>query len=142
MTKFIGDSTCFFDVVNHMRGDEHHQLIAVHGIARVREQMAKIGNVLQKRNTGLALGYLIAEKTAQRNGFAVGDGDGTGNLPLLDCRRIDALTRGRQGLGNFLIDVHHHLTALVDSRGDLQDDARGQILHAVHLRRVGIDRAG
>ena len=42
VTKLIGYCTRFLDVVDHVRCDEHHQLIAVHGIVGVREQVTKI----------------------------------------------------------------------------------------------------
>src|SRR5579862_5751333 len=89
VTQFIGDLARLPGVVDHVRGNKHHQLIAVHGIARVREQVPKIRNILQQWNARIGLGHLIAEKAAEGDVFAVGNRDGTRNFALLDRRRID-----------------------------------------------------
>src|SRR5437016_8465346 len=61
VTKFIGDCARLLDVVDHMRRDEHHQLIPVYRVVGVREQVAKIGDILKQGNARLAFCDLIAE---------------------------------------------------------------------------------
>src|SRR5262252_5831778 len=108
----------------------------------MREGVAKVGKLIEKRNPGTLIGALLADKSGEQHGLAAGHGDRALH-PALGNSRGEGRVVGIGNVTDFLLDIEDDVAVDVHPRHYAQNDPGRTIVNRVttwllELRTVAV----